>query len=110
MSDSPRTNDIRVSRSRMRHEIATGAVGFLIALAFAAMVDAVRDSVKLNLFEPQSKHMPIHLSAIYVTTLLAVTFFFTGLSFFLGTQTYLWSNTVQEQASKGWWLVDLMST
>ena len=92
-----------------RHEIATATVGFLIALAFAAMVEAVKDSVKVNLLIPQAGHLPVNSKELWETGLIATTFWLAGFSFFLGTQTYLWSPSVQNAPTKGW-LYDFVAT
>ena len=88
--------------NQARHEIATTTVGFLIALAFTAMVEAVKDAVKANLLTPQSEHHPINTYRLWETGLIASTFWLTGFGSFFGTQKYLWSPSVEYALAPEW--------
>jgi hypothetical protein len=82
-------NQISKTSEQARHEIATAAVGLFIALAFALMAEGVKESWK----EAES-HAPVIIDSIVFTL--------GALSFFLGTQAWLWSDAIQTATSRIW--------
>lgn len=84
-------NPHRIAKTseQARHEIATAAVGLFIALAFALMGDGVKDAWK-----DTATHPAVAVDSI-VFTLAAM-------SFFLGTQAWLWSDAIQTAPTPLW--------